>query len=122
GARPVRAFEDGPDAGHPALTRNALGPGVAWYLATAPGDLRSILETALDDAGVDRPRDLPDTLELVRRGDHLFLINHGARSVTVPGVVGTSVLDGAHLGHPGHPAAVTVPPGGVTVIREPGGR
>ncbi len=114
GARPVRVFTDGPDAGHPALTRHELGSGVAWYLSTAPGDLRAVLAPALDDAGVDRPRDLPDTLELVRRGAHLFLINHGELPVTVPGTTGTSLLDGVEYG-PGD--TLTVPPGDVVVIR-----
>ncbi len=112
GARPIGRFEDGPDAGHPALTRHDLGSGVAWYLATAPGDLRAPLTAALDAAGVTRPRDLPDTLELVRRGDHLFLINHADAPVTVPGINGVDVLTGTPCR-----GEANVPPGGVTVVR-----
>ncbi|MFD2352856.1 hypothetical protein ACFSTC_31530 [Nonomuraea ferruginea] len=52
---------------------------------------------------MSRPRGLPDTLELVRRGRHLFLINHGDEPVTVEGVTGTGVFDGAH-----HDGPVTV--------------
>jgi len=117
GARTVRAFADGPDAGHPALTRHDLGAGVAWYLATAlpgrpaDGGLREVLRPVLDDAGVVRPRDLPDTVELVRRGRHAFLINHDDRPVTVPGVTGVAVFDGTRC-----TGSVTVPPGGVTVV------
>ncbi|MEV7805751.1 beta-galactosidase [Microbispora sp. NPDC088329] len=115
GARAVREFADGPDAGHPAVTRHDLGAGTAWYVSTAldaePG-LRTLLTEVLDHAGVDRPRGLPDTLELVRRGDHLFLINHADAPVTVPGVTGTGVLDGAAYDGP-----ATVPAGGVVVVR-----
>lgn len=75
-----------------------------------------MLSPVLDHAGVPRPyRDLPDTLESVRRGDHLFLIDHGETPVTVPGVTGTDALDGT-----AYSGAATVPPGGVTVVRPPG--
>jgi beta-galactosidase len=94
GAASVVAFEAGLDAGHPAVTRHGLGAGVAWYVATALDDLRSLLSRALDEAGVCRPRNLPETVEWVRRGDYLFLLNHGERNAAVPGVRGLSLLDG----------------------------
>jgi beta-galactosidase len=112
GAASVRDFATGPDAGHPAFTRHDLGAGTAWYLATAPvTGLPGLLAQVLDHANVSRPRGLPDTLELVRRGDHTFLINHGDEPVTVEGVTGTSVFDGVR-----HDGPVTVAPGAVTVV------
>ncbi|MFB9249242.1 beta-galactosidase [Sphaerisporangium melleum] len=113
GARALWSFAGGPDAGHPAFTRHDLGAGAAWYLATAVADPRAALEGALDAAGVDRPRGVPETLELVRRAGHLFLINHGDEPVTVPGVTGRGVLDGVE-----YAGGATVPAGGVTVVRE----
>ncbi|MEV4105159.1 beta-galactosidase [Nonomuraea sp. NPDC049649] len=114
GAVAEHSFATGPDAGHPAFTRHDLGAGTAWYLATAPvTGLRELLTGVLDHAGVNRPRGLPDTLELVRRGRHLFLINHGDEPVTVEGVTGTSVFDGMR-----HDGPVTVAPGAVTVVEE----
>ena len=114
GAVAVRDFAEGPDAGHPAFTRHDLGAGTAWYLATAPvTGLRDLLAQVLDRAEVSRPRGLPDTLELVRRGAHVFLINHGDRPVTVEGVSGVSVFDGAR-----HDGPVTVEAGAVTVVVE----
>ncbi|MFI7036088.1 beta-galactosidase [Microbispora rosea] len=115
GARAVHEFADGPDAGHPAVTRHDLGAGSAWYVSTAldaGSGLRDLVAGVLDNAGVSRPRGLPDTLELVRRGDHLFLINHADAPVTVDGVTGTGVLDGA-----AYDGAATVPAGGVVVVR-----
>ncbi|MDH2427034.1 beta-galactosidase [Sphaerisporangium sp. TRM90804] len=118
GAEAVRAFATGPDAGHPAVTRHPLGAGSAWYVATAldgtapASGLRELLGAVLDGAGVARRRDLPETVELVRRGAHTFVINHGDSPVTVPGVTGTAVLGGT-----GHGGTVTVPAGGVTVVR-----
>ena len=79
-------------------------------------ELRGVLRAILDRAGVSRPRGLPDTLEFVRRGDHVFLINHGDEPVTVRGVSGIGVFDGAE-----HPGPVTVPPGGATVVERAGG-
>ncbi|WP_310738318.1 beta-galactosidase [Microbispora sp. H10949] len=122
GARAVHEFAGGPDAGHPAVTRHDLGGGTAWYVATAldpaPGDgaheadLRGLVARVLDHAGVSRPRGVPDTLEVVRRGDHLFLVNHADAEVTVGGVTGTGVLDGA-----AYSGSATVPAGGVVVVR-----
>ncbi|MEU8273103.1 beta-galactosidase [Microbispora bryophytorum] len=115
GARIVQEFADGPDAGHPAVTRHDLGAGSGWYVATAMdtgSGLRDLVAEVLDHAGVSRPRGLPDTLELVRRGDHLFLINHADAPVTVDGVTGAGVLDGA-----AYDGSATVPAGGVVVVR-----
>lgn len=112
GATAIQRFTGGFDAGHPAFTRHDLGSGVAWYLATAPGDLRAPLTAALDAAGVTRPRGLPDTLEHVRRGDHLFLINHADAPAAVPGVTGVDVLTGTRCD-----GEAVVPPGGVAVVR-----
>ncbi|MFG1681438.1 beta-galactosidase [Nonomuraea sp. NPDC049269] len=108
----MRHFTDGPDAGHPAVTANAFGGGTASYLAAALGgdDLRALLGEVLDRAGVSRPRDLPDTLELVRRGAFAFLINHGDAPVTVTGMTGTDLLTGA-------PFTGEVPAGGVAVVK-----
>ncbi|MEV0164754.1 beta-galactosidase [Nonomuraea fuscirosea] len=112
GATTLRGFASGPDAGHPAFTRHDLGAGAAWYLATAPlTGLRELLAQVLGHAGVSRPHGLPDTLELVRRGDHLFLINHGDHAVTVEGVSGVNVFDGVR-----HDGPVTVAAGEVMVV------
>jgi beta-galactosidase len=112
-ATAVERFADGPDAGHPAFTRHGFGGGTACYLAAAlrGDDLRTLLTGLLDRAGVSRPRDLPDTLELVRRGAHVFLVNHGDTAVPVPGVTGTDLLTGA-------PFTGEVPAGGVSVVPE----
>ncbi|WP_431245680.1 beta-galactosidase [Leifsonia xyli] len=50
----VDAFAEGPAAGSPAITRNALGRGVAWYVATELDqlDLDDLVREALDGAGV----------------------------------------------------------------------
>lgn len=87
GADVLATFGDGPLAGHPAVTRNRHGAGAAWYLGAVVSDalLAAVLEAALHDAGIEnalggrvRPgKQLPDGLEVVRRGPALFLLNHG---------------------------------------------
>ncbi|GII77154.1 beta-galactosidase [Sphaerisporangium rufum] len=115
GAATVRTFAGGLDDGHPAVTCHALGTGRAWYAATAPepGTLRELLGEVLDGAGVRRPAGLPETVEIVRRGDHLFLLNHGDQAAAVPEVTGTDVLAGTAFGG-------SVPAGGVAVVRVAG--
>jgi beta-galactosidase len=77
-----------------------------------PSGLRALLREVLDHAGVRGFAGVPEDVEVVRRGAHLFLINHADRQVTVPGVTGTGLLDGVE-----HRGSATVPPGGVAVVR-----
>jgi beta-galactosidase len=119
GCETVLAFGTGPDAGHPALTRHRLGAGTAWYLATRPDPdtLAGILDRVTTAAGLATPAPAPPGVEIVRRcaGDTswLFLINHGADPVTVPGS-GRDLLTGQV-----HERAVPLPAAGVAVLREP---
>jgi beta-galactosidase len=118
-AETVAAFAEGPDAGHPAVTRHALGAGNAWYVATAlddeaegsAADLRTLLGEVLDRAGVHRPSGMPEQLEIVRRGAHCFLINHGDQDVVVPGFQGVDAFDGTVYG-----GEVPVAAGGVVIL------
>lgn len=87
GAEAVATFSE---TGHPAVLRHRAGDGVAWYVATMPepAALGEITARALADAGVrgvlpDGVR-LPPGVEAVRRGDVLFLLNHGPEPVRVP--------------------------------------
>ena len=80
--------------GHPAVTRNSHDKGTAWYVATQldHASLTALLDTAMTAAGVDR---LPvvSGVEFVRRGSHLFAINHSAETVTLD-IQGTDMLSG----------------------------
>ncbi|MER5991976.1 beta-galactosidase [Streptomyces viridosporus] len=99
--------------GLPAVLRK----GRAWYVSTLPEPeaLRALLTRVAGEAGV-RPvlDDLPDRIEAVRRGEVLFLLNHGREPVTVevPGthrdlLTRTTVTDRLTLGRYG--AAVLGP-------------
>ncbi|MFE1204903.1 beta-galactosidase [Streptomyces sp. NPDC058762] len=68
--------------GLPAVLRK----GRAWYVSTLPEPdaLRALLARVAAGAGVRPVLDgLPDGVEAVRRGDLLFLLNHGREPVTV---------------------------------------
>lgn len=87
----VLAVHDGGDLdGIPAITRNES----VWYLGAivADGILDAILGAALAEASVSGAVEgvdiLPDGLEAVRRGDVLFLLNHGESPVHVPVAAG----------------------------------
>ncbi|MGL4176832.1 MAG: beta-galactosidase [Dermatophilaceae bacterium] len=90
------AFEGGPAAGRPALTRAARGAGHAWYVAThlRDDDLDDLVAVLLDEAGVEAAPGADRWVDVVRRGGLTFVVNHGSRSVPVP-VAGLDVLTGA---------------------------
>ncbi|MFE7275771.1 beta-galactosidase [Streptomyces sp. NPDC057623] len=119
GAEAIATYSDGPLAGVPAVTRNAHGTGTAWYLATRPdpATLAALLGRIREEAGV-RPvlATSPDGVEAVRRSgtdaDYLFLIDHSGAGAEIP-ARGVELLTGTSV----H-GSVTVPAGGVAVVRE----
>jgi beta-galactosidase len=102
GAKSLGSFTRDFFAGSPALTVNALGQGAAYYLATklAPPDLDGVLDRVCARAKVTSliraPRLVEATLREKDGQRFLFLLNHGAESVTVPlgKFAGTDLLSG----------------------------
>ncbi|SDP17450.1 beta-galactosidase [Streptomyces sp. cf386] len=103
----VIPYKGGELDGLPAVLRK----GRAWYVSTLPEPhaLRTLLADIAADAGA-RPTlaGLPAGVEAVRRGELLFLLNHGRDGVTVPLpgrhrdlLTGASVTDGVELGRYG---------------------
>ncbi|WP_327351354.1 beta-galactosidase [Streptomyces sp. NBC_01304] len=85
-AEVVASYEGGELDGLPAVLRRGQG----WYISTLPEPdaLRELLTTVAREAGVRPVLDgLPAGVEAVRRGDLLFLLNHGRLPVelAVPG-------------------------------------
>jgi len=111
-AEVVARFTSGHADGRPAMTRRNAGAGAAWYLATVPDEAgtRQVVDDLLSAAGV-RPvlPDLPDAVEVARRADLVTLINHGARTVTVP-VAGSDVVTGRPV------TEVELPPNGFRFV------
>ncbi|WP_170192075.1 beta-galactosidase [Rhodoglobus vestalii] len=112
----VAEFASGPTLGGPAITRNRFGSGAAWYVATALDEptFADLMGRALDEAGVER-LDLPAGVEVVTRSNdsdrYRFVINHGAHQIAFP-ADGAELLTGTAV-----TGSVTVPAGGVRVIR-----
>lgn len=125
GAEAVLSYEDGPLAGVPAVTRNSVGAGVGWYVATRPdaSTLGALLGRMCAEAGVAAGRVTPVGVEaVVRRGpdaDFLFLIDHAGDGAEVEVAEGATELLGGERVVGG---SVRVPAGGVAVVREPRGR
>ncbi|ELS58495.1 putative Beta-galactosidase [Streptomyces viridochromogenes Tue57] len=115
GAEAVATYADGTLAGVPAITRHTYGGGTAWYLATHPDPttLAAALKRICLQAGVRPKREVPAGVEVVRRrgadADYLFLIDHAGHGAEIP-AEGVELLTGK---------PVTVPEGGVAVVREP---
>jgi beta-galactosidase len=108
GATVERRFTDGPDAGEPAVTRH----GSAWYVATRMDRERlwKLLAPICAGTGVTPAVDAPAGVEALRRGDHLFLLNHVDAEVRVA-ASGHDLLEGTD-----HDGEVVLPPGGVRVL------
>ncbi|MFF8015361.1 beta-galactosidase [Streptomyces sp. NPDC007929] len=118
GAEAVATYADGPLAGVPAITRHTYGSGTAWYIATHPDPttLAAVLNRIREEAGVRSEHDVPVGVEVVRRrgaeADYLFLIDHAGKGAEIP-AEGVELLTGKPVVD-----SVTVPEGGVAVVRE----
>ena len=79
-------YHDNDFAGAPFLVAHRYGQGHTLYCGAYPGAelLPLIVNDALQRAGVSAPPALPTHVEILRRGDHTFLINHRNEPVTVP--------------------------------------
>jgi beta-galactosidase len=90
-ASAVASFTHDDLQGSPAITRHEHGNGTAWYVGTrlAQEALDQLVRTVLEEAGIDLPfADLPEGIEVVVRGDRLFLLNHTGASYTLAEVTG----------------------------------
>lgn len=109
-------FDGGREDGRPAFTVADRGDGRAYYLATVPDDggARQVLQQVFAGAGVEPVLpDLPPTVEAIRRGSLLTVINHGTDAAEV-GLRGEDVLGGGALD------GVTLQPFGYVVVRTGG--
>jgi beta-galactosidase len=92
GADPLLAYAEGHLAGRAAVTRHPYGRGEAFYLGTLPDrvTLDGLVERACHRAGIEFRTDIPPGVEVVRRGDHRFVISHQDQPVELD-------LGGEHL-------------------------
>ena len=118
GAEAVARYLDGPVVGHPAITRNPVGAGAAWYVGTALDDtaLTALLDQVAIAARVQPPVPAPPGVEVVRRkgpqGSYLFVLNHSQ-------TVSTILTHGYDLvSQKETTGSLTVEPGGSAVVRE----
>jgi len=106
GAEAVMTYADG----RPAVTRN----GDAWYVSTRLDDEATarLLARVCAEAGIEAVLpELPAGIERLRRGEHVFVLNHTGETVEVA-LDGIDLLTGAAGPH-------TIAGGGVAVIHAP---
>lgn len=120
GAQAVATFEQDFYAGGPAVTRNRLGRGVAYYLGTRPEEafLDWLIVRSLQDAGVTVAEVTLPQVEVVRRvnvsASYLFVLNHNAQAVSydLP-VPAFDMLNQVVCG-----GTISIGPYGVALLRE----
>lgn len=118
-AEVVTRFADGQLPGGPAVTRNRVGDGWAWYAATAldGSALVTLLSDVCEHAAVETSALGAAGTEVVRRRgdqfDYVFVLNHGRTPVIHD-------FDGYDLvGQRDIVAPAQLPAGGVHIIRQP---
>jgi beta-galactosidase len=113
-AETVATFTEGALAGWPAVTRRAAGEGSAWYVATLPepAALRRLVEHVVGEADVELPVPITsgEQVEVVRRGELVFAINHGPDAAELQ-LDGTDLLSGSQA------AGMTLPQHGVAIVK-----
>jgi beta-galactosidase len=120
GATALASYVDGPVAGGPAVTRQAVGPGAAWYVATrVDADAKAVLVRRVCEAAHVAPvLDVPAGVEVVRRESErhsfLFILNHLDHELSFK-VTGHDMLKDEPV-----TGDLTVGAGAFTVIRERG--
>ncbi|WP_282945172.1 beta-galactosidase [Cellulomonas endometrii] len=119
GTDAVRRFAGGPLDGGPAVTRRPVDAGTAWYVATRPSDeaVWDLVDAIVRESGVEPVApDLADGLEVTRRtgpgASWLFVLNHADTALDVR-CAGLELISGVEVA-----GALTVPAGGVAVVRE----
>lgn len=115
-AEVLATFTEGALAGWPAVTRRAAdeGGGSAWYLATQlePSALRELVGRVIAAAGMEAPQPVATggQVEVVRRGELVFVVNHGGDDAELI-LDGTDVLTGSPA------SGLVLAPQGVAVVR-----
>ncbi len=86
GGEAVGTFTDNDFAGSPAIIRHAVGAGTTCYCAAYPSAelLDALVDELLPRTGVVAGPAVPEYVEVLRRGDCTFVINHRNAPVTVP--------------------------------------
>lgn len=115
-AEAVLSYATGHHAGTPAVTRNHIGAGEAWYAGTVldGGVLQNLLLRAAVTAGVNVPDTQTGLESVTRRGhghEYVFLINHSAED-RKHRISGTELLTAEVVSD-----VVVVPAGAVRVVR-----
>lgn len=85
-AKSLYSYSDGYFPGRPAACRNRFGKGHAFYLGARidRAAMKEFVRLALDAAGIDGLVDVPQGVQLVRRGDVCFITNHTTQEQAVP--------------------------------------
>ena len=116
-AQVLAEYTSGPVAGSPAITRNEVGAGAAYYVGTrlSPEGADELLASVATDAGIAMPFVTEGDVEIVRRSDGarswVFVINHSEKDVRLE-LAGDELISGATVD------GLLVAAGGVAVVRQ----
>ena len=114
GAKALAHYADNLYSGHAAVTCNRFGKGRAYYLAAFLDQILTgyVLEQAMQSAGVPVGPATDKWVEVVRRGDVTFAINHSRQPTQAPVPKGKVILGEVKDGQ------AILPPYGVCVVQD----
>ena len=116
GGNPLLSFATDTYKGQPAVVENPSGQGISVYVGaikTEDSLLRHIMDYALGLSNVPPGPPVPEYVEIIPRGNMIFMINHRDADVTVDlAVAGTAIIGEFSDG------VVNLKPFGVCVVRK----
>ena len=96
GAEALYTYKDGYYARDPAASQNRFEKGSAYYLGTRIGrePMKALLRRALEEAQIGPAVDIPQGIQLVRRGKIWIVTNHSGETLALPVPLPARVLHG----------------------------
>jgi hypothetical protein len=114
-AESLYTYQDGYYSGDAVASKNRFGNGIAYYLGTRIGReaMKTLTGIVLSDAKIAPLVDVPQGMQLVRRGDIWIVTNHTGGDLTIQIPVKACAIKGASL----HNNTLTLPPHGWGIVK-----
>lgn len=117
GANALATFTSGFTANKPAITCHSFSKGKAYYISTLleSNGINALYTKVLEELNIHPIIQAPAGVEIVQRGEYIFLLNHNFEPVTVR--LGTFFGKNL-LGEETHFDKITLSPNGTAILQK----